>query len=334
MSGQPSQLSVSISRLYDRFLGGIKWMSVGWTGREGFDPCRMLETLGCSNGVEGCLPVAALLIHFYLLTDRCSGWHCGQLRLLKGCLMAKKQDLAYRLRWWLLVIGLLLIGFYLWFLFGYWPLHEDSPIRSYGTSILGTPLLWSDEVNFFVQAASILGVLLVFQWFFLRPARGWKINLKTDAWPMKTAIIAASFMAMLLTAGLIASIMELFGWWTEITDPRGGLEHWWHIWIPMLIVWAVWGVLFYLYWRKGSRFVQLQRMTRALIGGSILELLVAAPVHAFAEDPDNCYCARGSYTGLVFGFTVLIWCFGPGLVLLFLRERDRRAPLLKREDTE
>ena len=33
----------------------------------------------------------------------------------------------------------------------------------------------------------------------------------------------------------------------------------------------------------------------------------------------HCYCARGSYTGLVFGGTAIIWLLGPGVFLLFLR---------------
>jgi hypothetical protein len=33
-----------------------------------------------------------------------------------------------------------------------------------------------------------------------------------------------------------------------------------------------------------------------------------------------------SYTGLVFGATVMIWAFGPGLLFLFLREQGYRRP--------
>lgn len=37
------------------------------------------------------------------------------------------------------------------------------------------------------------------------------------------------------------------------------------------------------------------------------------------------WCARGSYTGIVFGATVLIWAFGPALLPLFLRQRELRC---------
>ena len=63
------------------------------------------------------------------------------------------------------------------------------------------------------------------------------------------------------------------------------------------------------------------RIIRGLIAGSILELFVSIPI--FVTRQDDCYCARSSYTGLVFGATALLWAFGPGVLLLFLREKRR-----------
>ena len=73
---------------------------------------------------------------------------------------------------------------------------------------------------------------------------------------------------------------------------------------------------------------------RALLAGTVLELLVSGPAHVWAVRRQSaglfdhdCYCARGSYTGLVFGCTALVWLFGPGVFLLVLRERKRREEL-------
>jgi hypothetical protein len=68
------------------------------------------------------------------------------------------------------------------------------------------------------------------------------------------------------------------------------------------------------------------RVVRGLIAGSVLEMLVAVPIYVTRED--DCYCARGSYAGLVFGVTVILWAFGPGVFLLFMREKRRREKLL------
>ena len=86
--------------------------------------------------------------------------------------------------------------------------------------------------------------------------------------------------------------------------------------------------MFFVYWRQGDRATQMGKMIRGLIAGSLLETFIAIGVYAWNPHREECYCARGSYTGLVFGATVLLWCFGPGVVLLFLRERERRDRLM------
>ncbi len=101
------------------------------------------------------------------------------------------------------------------------------------------------------------------------------------------------------------------------------------LWIIMAAVWAIWAWLVYRYFHSHSDgYTAFSRVFRGLVGGTILELLVAGPVHALHTDPDQCYCARGSYTGLVFGLTAAVWLFGPGVFLLFLRENRRRGILL------
>ena len=70
-------------------------------------------------------------------------------------------------------------------------------------------------------------------------------------------------------------------------------------------------------------------MIRALIAGSILEVFIAVPVHVWAVNrQQDCYCCRGTYTTLVLAGTMLLWAFGPGIVLLYWREKYRRERLL------
>ena len=67
-----------------------------------------------------------------------------------------------------------------------------------------------------------------------------------------------------------------------------------------------------------------------LIAGTMLEMMIAAPVHAWVmhDRGDDCYCRRGSYTGVVFGCTAIVWVFGPGVLMLLAREKKRRETLL------
>lgn len=75
------------------------------------------------------------------------------------------------------------------------------------------------------------------------------------------------------------------------------------------------------------------RMIRGLLAGSFLEVFVAIPVHVWATRERECYCCRRTYTTLVFAGTVLLWAFGPGLVLLYWREKYRWEKLLTRAES-
>jgi hypothetical protein len=233
---------------------------------------------------------------------------------------------AYRLRWLLLVLGeSCLLGFVWWIagplLFGE-NFETAAPIIWWlPTSLLNfvLPEEASDSMIYGFHLAIFFACMLLTQWFFLRPRREWRVGLGETARPMKTAIVAAAFMAMMLTVGATLTVLELI----ELSE---AIDNEWVVPLAATVVWVVWALLFYAYWKKGTRLDQLRTMAHRLIVGSVLELFVATGVFVSKPDSENCWCARGSYAGLVFGATVMIWAFGPGLIFLFLREaRYRRA---------
>ena len=148
---------------------------------------------------------------------------------------------------------------------------------------------------------------------------------------MKRSAIAAAFAITLLSVGLLYSVANLFsddilGELAEISAVLGFI----FLLIP-LILWCFWSVIFCIYWRQSDHYTWVGRVIRGLIAGSVLELFVAVPVYATRQD--DCYCARGSYAGLIFGATVLLWAFGPAVFLLFIREKHRRDKLLDYQDS-
>lgn len=177
-----------------------------------------------------------------------------------------------------------------------------------------------------------LGLIVATQWLFLRPRGDWRVQLAETGRPMKTAIATAAFLAMLLSGGLILTLLDVFSpdTVTRIFDELDGNgEHSGALigfYLTGLLVWLLWAFIFYIYWRPGVQATRLGRMVAGLLAGSVLELIVAIGVYAWDPHEEDCWCARGSYTGLVFGATVMIWAFGPGLILLFLKkQRDRQA---------
>jgi len=181
-----------------------------------------------------------------------------------------------------------------------------------------------DEFGYGIVTILFLGLLFLSQWWFLRPRYGRSLQLAAVSRPLKSAIITVAFMAMLLTTGLIAGVFELLDSWEQLIEEKVAVIS---IWISMLLLWGIWAWIFYVYWRQGDRYTQLGKMIRGLVCGSLLEMFVAIPVHIWATRQQKCYCARGTYTTLVFSGIVLLWAFGPGIILLYKREKYRRERL-------
>jgi uncharacterized membrane protein len=142
---------------------------------------------------------------------------------------------------------------------------------------------------------------------------------------MKCVAVGVGFAVMLLSVGLLYSVLDLISPMGDSGDAG--------IWVLFLIpvaLWCLWSFIFVVYWRQGDYYTWAGRVIRGLIAGSVLELFVAVPIYATRQE--ECYCARGSYAGLVFGTTILLWAFGPGVFLLFVKEKHRREKLLDFEE--
>jgi len=248
--------------------------------------------------------------------------------------MTRASRIARRWRRVLLMAGVLFeLAAVVWIFWPYLATVFGVDQGLAGVGVLGTPLCVPpspDEHAYPVNAVVVVGLLLLAQWVFPLPSRLLPIRLTARGRPLRSAVIVAAEMGMLLTLGAFSLVLELLNLWKPIISP-GGHDPGWSsmagIWAGMIGVWAVWAALLFRYWRDGDRYTQLSRIVRALVAGSVVEAIVAAPVQAFASRQDDCYCERGSYTTLVCSGAILFWAFGPGIVLLFLRERYRRARL-------
>lgn len=249
--------------------------------------------------------------------------------------MTRYQGIASRFRWVLLGLWILcLLAGTLWML---GPLFEED---DYGFGLVGTPgmaiaghlyyLLVDTAIGYCVIVAFYLALFFLTQWFFLGSRHLWKPQLKETGIPLKRAAVGAGFCAALISAGLVYSLVDLFGplfdmsFFEEAPTLTDYLKHLFLL-IP-LVLWIVWAIVFALYLRQGDSLTKTGKLIRGLIGGSLLELFVSIPVYATRQE--ECYCARGSYAGLVLGTTALLWAFGPGIILLFIREKHRRGELL------
>jgi hypothetical protein len=185
---------------------------------------------------------------------------------------------------------------------------------------------------YWIKACAYLALFLILQWLFLWPRGSWRLMLSPGGPLPRRSLFAAGFIGMLLAVGAIATLMELLNWWINLTTDSGlnSPQHFGWVWALMAAMWVFWTWIFWIYTRGQDRYSSLARILRWLIAGTILELVISGPAHAIivTSRGDECYCERGTWTGIAFGCTAAFWLFGPGAAILMMREVRRREQLL------
>jgi hypothetical protein len=139
---------------------------------------------------------------------------------------------------------------------------------------------------------------------------------------MYSAVWTALATMLLVYFAAASLIVAVFGdgSWDWVVNP------WTLVW--WFGLWAFWGVVFYLYYRRGS--LTLERAVSWLLKGSVLELLIAIPAHALVRYREDCSAPIVTGFGIVTGIAIMLMCFGPSVLSLYKKrieeiESRRRA---------
>lgn len=89
------------------------------------------------------------------------------------------------------------------------------------------------------------------------------------------------------------------------------------------LVWVVWAAVFWFVSRSTDPLTVNGRLYKTLLAGSVLEFLVAVPMHLIVRQRDEC-CA-GVYTtvGIAVGLIVAVIALGPAVFFLFFRRHKQ-----------
>jgi hypothetical protein len=96
--------------------------------------------------------------------------------------------------------------------------------------------------------------------------------------------------------------------------------------VPVLVFWLIWSVIFRRATKSDEPEALVKRITRWLLRGSILELLVAVPSHVIVRRRDDCCAPAGTFWGIATGISIMLLCFGPGVFFLFVERIQRLKP--------
>jgi hypothetical protein len=183
-------------------------------------------------------------------------------------------------------------------------------------------LLHTDDLDTYLWVAMlVLGQALLF----VRVDRSWR-KLRPRTHVAITAAMMASATALLFFAAITSLLAAVSGDQGRLATAYDLLFS--NFSLTVLALWALWAAVFNVYYLRAPH-----RMANAvywLVRGSILELLVAVPAHVVVRRRHDCSAPGVTAFGIVTGTAVMLMCFGPAVVPLFLRgqERYRANPAL------
>lgn len=168
-------------------------------------------------------------------------------------------------------------------------------------------MVYSVPILVLVQVALLLIPVAVVQ---ERPIKRRKIIV--------SAVLGAIPMGA-MSVGFLFSIVLMI--WTE-----KGLPDTAHVWFTALAAfWSVWGIIFWRTFSTGNQSGLTSTMTRWLLRGSILEVLVAIPSHIISRHRNECCAPIFTLLGLATGLSIALLSFGPGIFFMFARRiKDKR----------
>ncbi len=191
----------------------------------------------------------------------------------------------------------------------------------YFTVIITILVLWfpSKGTDDWWQALLAVGIFVATQVIFLFGAGTIELCRPIKKRRLLIPVIVASLMGAILVGGLALALAELF-------NEEGSTWFEYFFWAILAISWAVWGFVFYVHCQRTDRYIALKKMTIWLLGGSLVELLGSVPAHIIVSRRPGCFVGMCTMLGIIAGLWVMLWAFGPGIALLFLRDRHVALP--------
>jgi hypothetical protein len=155
--------------------------------------------------------------------------------------------------------------------------------------------------------------------------------------PLKVPIIVSAFFLGNLCVGGVLSLLcaifrddglKIIDYMNPIPHALiGGDSHFFFSgMITVALFWAIWGLIFYSHAKVDDEPALLDRLTRWLLRGSILELIIAVPSHVIVRRRDDCCAPAGTFWGIATGISVMLLCFGPGVYFLFVKRMRQLQP--------
>ncbi len=188
---------------------------------------------------------------------------------------------------------------------------------------LTIPFIFASDGDVWSIWAVLAGVLLFSQALFILGAGTVNLCRPIKRHRLWMPVLAAATLLALLVMGFMLAGLELF----QLDQNMPGVVMGVLFWGALATSWLGWGVLLWVYAQGMDRYKTLSRFATLLFAGSLAELMAAVPAHVIVSKRPGCLVGLFTMLGIIAGIYVMLFSFGPAIVLLFLRPRYRREQM-------
>jgi len=127
-------------------------------------------------------------------------------------------------------------------------------------------------------------------------------------------VVISSVMMSILAVGIYLALREA----TDVPWPDISKDN--TLIFVLAVAWLAWGAVFLYIFAGAEKYKAARNLVAFLLSGSLLNLLVTVPSHIVVSRRPGCFVGLDTMVALVAGVCVMLWSFGPAILLLFLRE--------------
>jgi hypothetical protein len=138
--------------------------------------------------------------------------------------------------------------------------------------------------------------------------------------------LAVAVVAMLLSAGVLAALLEIPDWWLPLIQMSGGQGRFVAA-LGLACLTAFWATVLFQLVKRAGQLPRRTQVLRWLFFSTCVELLLALAVSVLVWKRDLGASAVESWAGIIFGGLALVWIGAVGSWLLLVRWWARRQAL-------
>ena len=183
-------------------------------------------------------------------------------------------------------------------------------------------MLYASSGHKIIPLVIALAVTVVTQFIFVFIAGKIDVKRPMKRWRLIFPVFVASVLLIILFMAAIGALDEAFGGIISAKGENTKVTN--QIMIGVIILnWLFWMVVLFIKYKGVGNLKAIKGLVTNILSGSLLSLMISISAHIYVKRNSGCFVGMSTAMGVSAGIVVAFWAFGPGIIILFLEEKNK-----------